>query len=402
MTNQWAAVVSPDPARRLWLQVTVAALGRLLINTSRRFIYPYAPVIGRGLGLPLTSVTALIALNQVTGILSPIFGPLSDRWGYRIMMIASLGLMALGMLSSGIFAVFGVLLIGLFLAGLAKSIFDPALSAYIGEKVPYQRRGRVIGLVEMSWAGAALVGIPLVGLLIANVGWRAPFFVLGALGVAAAVILALIMPRERRKQQRSTAMVDFRAAWGQLRRERAALGLLAFGALVSMANDIIFVVYAAWFERSFNLGIVAIGTATTIIGIAELTGETLTATLSDRVGLKRAIIVGTALTTLSYLFLPFSGQTLALALAGLFFVFVSFEFSIVTSFSLATEILPTARATMLSAFVAALGLGRVVGALLGGSLWLSGGITAVGLASAVASALSLLVFTWGLHRWHVR
>jgi MFS family permease len=200
MTNQWAAVVSPDPARRLWLQVTVAALGRLLINTSRRFIYPYAPVIGRGLGLPLTSVTALIALNQVTGILSPIFGPLSDRWGYRIMMIASLGLMALGMLSSGIFAVFGVLLIGLFLAGLAKSIFDPALSAYIGEKVPYQRRGRVIGLVEMSWAGAALVGIPLVGLLIANVGWRAPFFVLGALGVAAAVILALIMPRERRKQ----------------------------------------------------------------------------------------------------------------------------------------------------------------------------------------------------------
>jgi predicted MFS family arabinose efflux permease len=402
MTNQWAAVVSPDPARRLWLQVTVAALGRLLINTSRRFIYPYAPVIGRGLGLPLTSVTALIALNQVTGILSPIFGPLSDRWGYRIMMIASLGLMALGMLSSGIYAVFGVLLIGLFLAGLAKSIFDPALSAYIGEKVPYQRRGRVIGLVEMSWAGAALVGIPLVGLLIANVGWRAPFFVLGALGVAAAVILALIMPRERRKQQRSTAMVDFRAAWGQLRRERAALGLLAFGALVSMANDIIFVVYAAWFERSFNLGIVAIGTATTIIGIAELTGETLTATLSDRVGLKRAIIVGTALTTLSYLFLPFSGRTLALALAGLFFVFVSFEFSIVTSFSLATEILPTARATMLSAFVAALGLGRVVGALLGGSLWLSGGITAVGLASAVASALSLLVFTWGLHRWHVR
>jgi predicted MFS family arabinose efflux permease len=402
MTNQWAAVVSPDPARRLWLQVTVAALGRLLINTSRRFIYPYAPVIGRGLGLPLTSVTALIALNQVTGILSPIFGPLSDRWGYRIMMIASLGLMALGMLSSGIYAVFGVLLIGLFLAGLAKSIFDPALSAYIGEKVPYQRRGRVIGLVEMSWAGAALVGIPLVGLLIANVGWRAPFFVLGALGVVAAVILALIMPRERREHQRSTAMVDFRAAWGQLRRERAALGLLAFGALVSMANDIIFVVYAAWFERSFSLGIVAIGTATTIIGIAELTGETLTATLSDRVGLKRAIIVGTALTTLSYLFLPFSGQTLALALAGLFFVFVSFEFSIVTSFSLATEILPTARATMLSAFVAALGLGRVVGALLGGALWLSGGITAVGLASAVASALSLLVFTWGLHRWHVR
>ena len=103
MADQQAAVISPDPARRLWLQVTVAALGRLLINTSRRFIYPYAPVIGRGLGMPLTSITALIALNQFTGILSPVFGPFSDRWGYRVMMIASLGLMALGMLSSGFF-----------------------------------------------------------------------------------------------------------------------------------------------------------------------------------------------------------------------------------------------------------------------------------------------------------
>ena len=402
MADQQAAVISPDPARRLWLQVTVAALGRLLINTSRRFIYPYAPVIGRGLGMPLTSITALIALNQFTGILSPVFGPFSDRWGYQVMMIASLGLMALGMLSSGIFAVFGVLLIGLFLAGLAKSIFDPALSAYIGEKVPYRRRGRVIGLVEMSWAGAALIGIPLVGLLIANIGWRAPFFVLGALGVVAAVTLAIIMPRERHEPHRATAMVDIRAAWGHLRRERAALGLLAFGALASMANDIIFVVYAAWFERSFALGVVALGTATTIIGIAELTGETLTATLSDRVGLKRAVIVGTVLATLSYLLLPFIGQTLGLALAGLFFIFVSFEFAIVTSFSLATEVLPTARATMLSAYVAALGLGRVVGALLGGSLWLAGDITAVGLASAVASAISLLVFIWGLRYWQVR
>lgn len=44
------------------------------------------------------------------------------------------------------------------------------------------------------------------------------------------------------------------------------------------------------------------------------------------------------------------------------------EFSFVTSISLASEILPHARATMMSALVAAASIGRVAGALLGG--WL--------------------------------
>jgi predicted MFS family arabinose efflux permease len=399
MGDLQAAASRPDGERRLWIQVTVAALGRLLINTSRRFIYPFAPALGRGLGLPLTSVTALIAINQVTGILSPVFGPLSDRWGYRLMMVAALGLMAVGMLSSGVFAVYVVLVVGIFMAGLAKSIFDPALSAYIGEKVPYRRRARVIGLVEMSWAASALFGIPLVGLLIANIGWRAPFFVLGALGLVSAAALALVIPRDRRQDHVAMRAVDIWRAWQQLRRERIAVSLLAFGLLVSMANDILFVVYGAWFEDSFALGIVAIGTAATIIGVAELTGETLTVILSDRLGLRQAIVIGTLFSTVSYAALPFIGHTLALALAGIFFVFVSFEFSIVTTFSLSTEVTPAARATMLSAFVAALGLGRVLGALLGGPLWLWGGLTAIGVVAAAANGLGLLVFIWGSRGW---
>ena len=55
---------------------------RLLLNTTRRFAYPFAPALSRGLGVPLTAVTSLIAANQITGILALLFGPLGDRWGY--------------------------------------------------------------------------------------------------------------------------------------------------------------------------------------------------------------------------------------------------------------------------------------------------------------------------------
>lgn len=392
------ASASASP-RNLGVQVTVATLARLNVNTSRRFAYPFAPALSRGLGVPLTAVTSLIAINQFTGLLSPLFGPLSDRWGYRVMMVGGLGMLAVGMLAGGIIPFYGAVLLALFLAGLGKSIFDPALQAYVGERVPYHRRGMVIGFIEMSWAGSSLLGIPLAGLLIDQLGWRAPFFVLGGVGLVAAAALGLVIPTDRQPGHHAVRVVGFREAWQTLRQERAALGVLAYGFFVGLANDNLFVVYGAWLENSFALGVVALGAATTVIGVAELLGETLTVTIADRVGLKRSVTVGLILSTLSYMLLPVVGQTLTLALVALFVTFLTFEFTIVTSFPLITEVLPGARATMLSSFVAATSLGRVIGAFLGGPVWLWGGLLAIGLLSALLNLLALAGFLWGLRHW---
>jgi DHA1 family inner membrane transport protein len=181
-------------ARKLTLQLGVATVARLAINTSRRFAYPFASALSRGLGVPLAAITSLIAVNQATGVLSPIFGPLGDRWGYRVMMLAGLGMLTGGILAGGLLPTYGVVLLALFLAGLGKSIFDPALQAYVGQRVPYQRRGMAIGMIEFAWAGSALVGLPLVGLLIEQIGWRAPFFVLGGLALLSMVALRALLP----------------------------------------------------------------------------------------------------------------------------------------------------------------------------------------------------------------
>jgi predicted MFS family arabinose efflux permease len=121
--------------------------------------------------------------------------------------------------------------------------------------------------------------------------------------------------------------------------------------------------------------------------------------LSDKIGLKRAVIIGLIFSSLSYLLLPLIGQTLPLALMSLFVIFIAFEFTIVTSFSLITEILPGARATMTSSYVASTGIGRVIGALVGGAVWLWGGLLAIGVVSAGLTLLALAFFWWGLRNW---
>ena len=382
------------------LRLGVALAGRLVLNTGRRMVYTFAPTFSRGLGVPLTSITSLIAVNQASGLAGPIFGSLGDRWGYRTVMLGGLSLLSLSLLLGGFFPAYGVMVVVLFLSGLAKVAFDPSLQAYVGARVPYERRGLAMGVIEMAWAGSTLVGVPLVGLLIDSSGWRAPLFVLGGLAGAAALgILFVFPPPQRDLTPVSQVSQSVGEVWRALTRSRTALGALVFSAFVCAANDIVFVMYGAWLESGFGLKVVALGAATTVIGVAELAGEGLTALLADRVGLARAAVIGVILSTLSYLLPLVIGGSLVGALVCLFLIFLTFEFSIVTSFSLFTEIMPGARATLLSSNVAALSLGRVVGAVSGGALWVTFGLGGTSAAAAAFSCLGLFSLVWAVRHW---
>jgi predicted MFS family arabinose efflux permease len=113
-------------------------------------------------------------------------------------------------------------------------------------------------------------------------------------------------------------------------------------------------------------------------------------------GLKRSLIVGMLLATGCYALLPIIGTSLPAALGGLFLIFLTFEFSVVCSFSVATELLPTARATMMAGVLATAGIGRMIGALTGGVLWTWAGLWAVTAVSVAATLLALVSLLWGL------
>ncbi len=388
------------PSESISWQIITAILCRLLLNTARRFAYPFAPVLSRGLGVSLTSITSLIAVNQATAIVGIGFGPLADRFGYRRMMLIGMGMLSLGMLAAGIFPFYYTVMVALFLAGLGKSIFDPAIQAYVSRRVSYAKRGRVIGVLEMSWAGSTLIGIPCVAILMNRFDWQAPFYVLGGLGLVGMFGLVSLFPKNGHRKGSVPNKKRLRDIWPQLITNRPAVGALFYAFFISVANDNLFVVYGAWLEQSFHVSVIVLGIGTGVIGLAELCGEGLTVLISDRVGLRRSIVAGLVLTIINYALIPLYGQSLWFALVGIFLVFLTFEFMIVTSMSLCTEILPDQRATMMAAFFAAAGAGRVIGALMGGHLWLLGGIWLTGMVSAGITLLALLSIMIGLKTWH--
>lgn len=381
-------------------QLIYIFLIRLLLNTGRRFIYPFAPALSRSLEVPLAAVTSIIAASQFTSLLGLFSGPIADGIGNRVMMRAGLAMLAIGMLLCGLVPQYWAVFVGLVLASFGKTVFDPAVQSFVGHIVPFERRGRVIGIIETAWAGSTLIGIPAFALIVEHIGLTTSFYILAALGGVGWLTAAWVLPDDSCKRPRikegKTLLISGIVS---LFKSRTTAGVLLFGFWISIANDALFVVYGLWLEGSFNVSLVALGFTTVAIGGAELLGESFTALFADRIGKKKSLVIALVCVILAYLALPVMGRFLPLTLLGIFLVFLFFEIVMVTSFSLSTELVPGARATMMSGFYALSGIGRMIGVLIGGGLWKLGGITFVAWSASAFTTLGLVSLLWGLRGW---
>ena len=223
-------------------------------------------------------------------------------------------------------------------------------------------------MTEFSWSLAFILGIPLMGFLIASKGWMAPFPLMTLLGAVIFAVLFLMLPKEGKPAIVNRQRDNFRI----ILTSAPALAGLSLGLCACAANEVVNLIFGVWLEQSFGLQIAALGAASAVIGLSELGGEGLVAAFVDRIGKPRAVALGLEVNSLAALILPILGQTTAGALIGLFFFYISFEFTLVSSIPLMTELVPSARATLMAFNVAALSLGRALGDMLGPQLYRQG------------------------------
>jgi predicted MFS family arabinose efflux permease len=364
--------------------VAVILLSRFALNLQARIVYPFLPAISRGLGVPLETASLLLTIRALTGATSPVFGVLADRHSRRAAMLGGLAALVLGTALVGVAPSFAVALGAFALLGLSKASYDPGAQAYVGDAVPYSRRGRIMGILELPWSMAWLIGVPAAGYLIARAGWRAPFWVIAALGAFSLLATWLLFPRGGRSPtgHRPPPRIHLTTP---------AVMALLISFLLTAANENLFVVYGAWMESQFGLTITALGLSSIVIAAAELAAEATSAGLVDRLGKRRAVMGGLALGAIAYLLLPPLARSLAGALMGITLVVLTFEFTIVSMLPLVSELATDARGTLLAVNVAAMSLGRVLGSLSGPRLWAQTGLWANTLLSAGMVLIGLLI-----------
>lgn len=356
---------------------------RLVMNTAFRFVYPFLPAIARGLGVPLEAAGLLVSARWVAGLATPGIQRTAGRGEARRRLIVTGCLLFIA--GAGVTALTGVYvgaLLGFALIGLAKPSYDIASQAYIADRVPYQHRARYLAVFELTWALSLLIGAPLTGWLIARGEWTTPFWVFGALTVVA----LLLVPRFVDPDLPAVATSTQRGRFGS-----SAVAFLAVTALFTLGAETMFVVFGAWLEGSFALTLAALGSAAVLIGFAELAGEGATFAFTDRIGKRRSVLIGLMVSAVGFAMLVPAGNSLGIGLAFLALGLFGFEFTIVSSIPLATELEPTTRARYLAWTVVAMATGRGIGAALGPILFGSLGLAGPAIAAVAANMVAAVV-----------
>jgi predicted MFS family arabinose efflux permease len=372
---------------RLRFQLLIVMVLRTIFNTMHRMVYPFLGAFARGLGVDITALSFALTGRSLVGAFVPFIASVADQRGRRFGMLVGIAMFTFGVALVAVAPSLWTLTAALILALLGKYMFDPAIQAYFGDRVPYQRRGLALAVTELGWSLAFIIGVPAMGFLIARSGWSAPFPVLTVLGVGMFAVIWWMAPR------RDTNHIPARNPWanfGTVLRNAPALAGISIALWAGAANELVNLIFGVWLEDSFGLQIAALAGASAVIGLSELGGEGLVVLLTDRIGKPRALALGMSANAISALLLPLVGRTEIGALVGLFLFYITFEYVMVSQIPLMTELLPGARATVMSFNITGHSLGRALGAFLAPLIYRNFGFIYVAFLAVVFNIFGLL------------
>ena len=379
----------PELKSDLNFQVTVFVIVRLVYNTLFRMIYPFLSYFAKGMGVDLRMISYAFTSRSLMGLISPFLASVADSRGRKTGMLIGSVTYTLAVSLIVIWPSYTTFFIGLSVSFIGYLIFVPSMQAYLGDRVAYHKRGRVLGITELSWSLSAIIGVPLVGFMIAQKGWLAPFPLLALLGAISFIVLAWMLPKDNGPREGQAGFwMNFKKVFSY----PPAITALAMAALYTAANEVVSMVYGVWVEEAFAFNIASLITTALVIGFSELGGEVLVTLFTDKIGKRKAIALGIIGNCLAALTLLFFGHWLLGAMLSLFLFYLTYEFTIVSGIPLMTEILPSARATMMAAHMALIALGRSIGDLLAPSLFTQTvlpGISANALAAIGFNLLAL-------------
>lgn len=361
--------------------ITVVTIARLVANACYRFAPPFLAIIVTDLDVTLSQAGFAIFLSELTGLLSPMVGRLTERVSHRASMV--IGLVGTGV-GCAIAAVAPSLLwfaVGITVLVFTKQAFDIGLGAWIADHVPYAQRGRITGLTEMSWALGLLVGVSVLGVVTAIFSWRVAFL------VAVAMVVVLTIGIARRVTNEPKARVHHERS-GAAIRGRGWLVVLAMFCIMSAAQNL-FVTFGSWLSDDFGFdaaGLTVVGFA---LGAVELLSSTGSASRTDRWGKERSIALGAFLIVPGGILLAAGADVLFVGLLGIAVYLLGFEFSVVSLLPVASTIVPNNPAVGFGWVLGAGALGRALMSLVSTRVYEDHGIRVAALLGPVLALVAV-------------
>jgi predicted MFS family arabinose efflux permease len=370
-------------------------LAAFFSSFDRFVVAPMLVTIAASLQVSLTEVAATASLYYLFyGLMQPVWGMVSDRLGrVRVMRLSLLGVAVAGVLSALAPNLTVLIAARAFAGGLFAAVI-PASLVYIGETVGMGSRQKALAdLMAASAVGTALATV-LGGVAAYLDGWRIAFAAPALAGAALAVmLLRLPEPKAFSEQKRAGPLVQA----GRVLVQPWALVVVVI-ALVEGAVILGFLTFLAPSLESVGFSPAVAGMAVGLYGLAVLGWTRAVKLVANHLGASALILIGASMLMLGYAS-GAVGPSLASVSAAAVLVGGGFAFMHSTLQTWATEVVPEARATVISLFAAALFAGSAVATMAAAPLAETGSFNVLFALGAMTAVPLGLIAGLARHRY---
>lgn len=284
-------------------------------------VMPVMPGLIMGLGQMTVDQAAVFAGWLGAGyavaqfFCAPIIGSLSDRFGRRPVLLASVLAMALDYALLAFAPTLWWLVIGRVVAGMTGASWSAAY-AYIADVTPPEKRAASFGLMGMAFGLGFILG-PAVGGLLGGLDPRLPFLVAAGLALAnflfGLVMLQESLPAEHRRPfqwARANAFAALKALKGQSSR---VLWFVAALGMWQLAHTVYPVIWSYFTIAAFAFGEREIGLSLAVVGIVSALVQGLGVRFAlPLLGERRAVSLGVAGFVVAAVIYTVAGSTMVI------------------------------------------------------------------------------------------
>jgi DHA1 family tetracycline resistance protein-like MFS transporter len=253
----------------------------------------------------------MLMYASIQFVCGPVIGGLSDRFGRRPVLLASLLALGIDYLVMAFAPTLLWLVMARAVAGVAGASF-PTAYAYIADVSPPEKRSANFGFIGMAFGVGFIMG-PALGGLVAQFGDRVPFMLAAALALGNVAYGLFVVPESLKPENRRA--FEWRRAnpVGALLRLKTAhprvLMLAAIMLLWTLGYQSLYATWAYFGIERFGWSAGEVGASLAAVGLSGAVAQgLLSRRLIPRYGQRNIVIAGAISAIAAYLIYAFASQ----------------------------------------------------------------------------------------------
>jgi predicted MFS family arabinose efflux permease len=272
--------------------IAILALLQFSIILDFMIISPLGDLLMKKLDLSTSQFGSVVSAYAISaGISGFLAAGFADRFDRKKLLLFFFVGFIIGTVFCGIAFDYHTLLLARIVTGVFGGVVGSVLLAIMTDTFSYQQRGRVMGYVQMSFAGSQILGVP-IGIVLANHwGWHSTFFMVAGLGVVVAGLVVLKLKPLTGHLQMQRDKTALQHLWHTIRKKDYRIGFMAT-AILSMGGFMLMPFTSAFIVNNVNISQEQLPIIFLFTGLASMIIMPVIGKLSDKIDRFKLFAIG--------------------------------------------------------------------------------------------------------------